>query len=70
LSTSEPERWMVLINDEGQYSLFPSELPVPGGWRAVGFDGDKEQCTQYVDEHWTDMRPASLRRAMDQAKLA
>jgi MbtH protein len=57
-------RWTVLMNDEEQYSLFPQTLAVPGGWRAVGFEGDQEHCERYVDEHWTDMRPASLRRAM------
>jgi MbtH protein len=67
MSASEPERWAVLVNDEDQYSLFPAELPVPGGWRAAGFAADLEQCRRYVDEHWTDMRPASLRRAMDGA---
>ncbi|GAA0712706.1 MbtH family NRPS accessory protein [Dactylosporangium roseum] len=66
-TTTGPRQWAVLINDEDQYSLFPSELAVPGGWREAGFTGDREACRRYVDEHWTDMRPASLRRAMDGA---
>jgi MbtH protein len=54
----------VLVNDEEQYGLFPTVLQVPAGWREAGFSGTEEACMAYVDEHWTDMRPASLRRAM------
>jgi len=64
-TTTGPRRWTVLINDEGQYSLHPHELGVPGGWREAGFTGERDDCRRYVDEHWTDQRPASLRRALD-----
>ncbi len=56
--------WRVVINDEEQYSLLPTFVEVPGGWREVGFAGNEKQCMDYVDEHWTDMRPLSLRRSM------
>ena len=56
--------FQVLVNDEGQYSLWPSAQPVPQGWTREGPIGPKEECLRYVDEHWLDMRPASLRRAM------
>lgn len=54
--------YSVLVNAEGQYSLWPARKPVPLGWEPVGFSGDKESCISYVDEHWTDMRPRSLTR--------
>jgi MbtH protein len=57
-------RWTVLVNDEEQYGLFPASRPVPAGWRAAGFAGTEDECMAFVDEHWTDLRPASLRRAM------
>jgi MbtH protein len=63
MNETGPARWTVLINAEEQYGLFPAALPVPGGWRRAGFDGTEEECSRYVDEHWTDMRPLSLRRA-------
>ncbi|MET8803380.1 MbtH family NRPS accessory protein [Streptomyces sp. NPDC004546] len=56
--------WKVVINDEEQYALFPEPLSTPGGWREVGFTGSEEACAEYVDAHWTDMRPRSLREAM------
>lgn len=66
MTENEPRTWVVLINDEEQYGLFPAELPVPGGWSATGFRGAEDECVKYVDEHWTDMRPKSLRVAMAQ----
>lgn len=56
----------VLVNHEEQYSLWPDYLDVPFGWRDTGVSGTKEQCLEYVREVWTDMRPLSLRKAMEQ----
>jgi MbtH protein len=58
-------RYIVLKNDEDQYSLWLKEKTVPAGWVAVGKEGSREECSAYVDEVWTDMRPLSLRRKMD-----
>lgn len=55
----------VVINDEDQYSIWPDFKPVPAGWRATGFSGDKAACLAHIETVWTDMRPASLRRFMD-----
>lgn len=61
-------RFYVLVNDEGQYSLWPTFADVPAGWTvAFGEDG-REACLAYVEENWTDMRPRSLARAMDEAQ--
>ncbi|MEU2511199.1 MbtH family protein [Streptomyces syringium] len=56
-----PRAWSVLVNDEEQYGLFPADRKPPGGWRYTGFTGTEQECSGYVDEHWTDMRPLSLR---------
>jgi len=58
-------RFVVLVNEEGQYSLWPESAAVPDGWTAVFGAADRTACTGYVDEHWTDMRPRSLRAVMD-----
>ena len=58
---------IVLINEEEQYSLWPKRRTIPAGWRAVGFEGTKEQCSAHVDSLWTDMRPRSLRVAMERS---
>jgi MbtH protein len=50
-----------LFNDEGEHSLWPAVNGIPAGWRAVGPTGPKSVCLAYVEEHWTDMRPRSLR---------
>ena len=62
----DPEgRFAVLVNDEDQYSLWPVELDVPAGWRQVFGDAGREECLDYVNDHWTDLRPRSLREAMN-----
>ena len=56
----------VLVNDEGQHSLWPTFVDVPAGWSIVLASADRQSCVDYVDEHWTDMRPKSLIEAMEQ----
>lgn len=56
--------FLVLVNDEGQYSLWPSHLEIPAGWRPTGPSGARKVCLDWIDEHWTDMRPKSLVDAM------
>lgn len=55
----------VLVNDEGQHSLWPSFVNIPAGWTLVVQDESRQVCLDYVEEHWTDMRPASLIEAMN-----
>ena len=54
----------VVINDEEQYSIWPAGRELPPGWGLEGFTGTEDDCLAYIDETWTDMRPASLRRWM------
>lgn len=58
------EMYLVLINVEEQYSLWPGYKTVPAGWKVVKEDAPKDECLAYVDEVWTDMRPLSLRKQM------
>lgn len=58
-------RFVVLVNNEEQHSLWPDGKGIPEGWRDTGILGSKEECLAYVDETWTDMRPLSLRRKME-----
>ena len=59
--------FLVLVNDENQHSLWPAFAEVPGGWNTVHGPDSREACLEYVNTHWTDMRPASLMRAMAEA---
>lgn len=63
----EDEIFIVLINHEEQYSIWPKWKAVPGGWRAVaGVEGDKKTALEYIEKTWTDMRPHSLRQWMNE----
>src|SRR5262245_33586791 len=59
----EQGEFLVLVNDEGQYSLWPTFRQVPAGWSAVGPRGPRRECLDWIDATWTDMRPASLSRS-------
>lgn len=61
--------FLVLINDEKQYSLWPSFIDIPNGWEPVGPRGKREDCIAWIDQNWIDMRPASLVRQMEQDSL-
>ncbi|WP_040792270.1 MbtH family protein [Nocardia paucivorans] len=60
----EDGRFFVLINNEEQYSLWPTFAEVPLGWRVVFGEDNRASCIEYVEKSWTDMRPKSLRDAM------
>jgi MbtH protein len=61
----EDGEFSVLINDEGQHSLWPVQFEVPAGWRAIGPQGTRQTCMAWIDENWRDMRPLSLIREMN-----
>jgi MbtH protein len=59
--------YKVVVNHEEQYSIWPDERENPLGWRDVGKSGLKAECLAYIKEVWTDMRPLSLRKQMEEA---
>ncbi|WP_280427305.1 MbtH family protein [Nocardia brasiliensis] len=61
----ENASFYVLINDEEQHSLWPAFADIPVGWRVVFGEGIRQRCLDYIEENWTDMRPKSLRDAME-----
>lgn len=56
--------YLVLVNDEGQHSLWPSFADVPAGWTVALAETDRQACLDHINENWTDMRPKSLIEAM------
>ncbi|WP_190135141.1 MbtH family protein [Streptomyces longispororuber] len=59
--------YLVLVNAERQHSLWPAAIDVPAGWSTAFGADTRTACLDYVEEHWTDMRPASLVAAMNGA---
>lgn len=60
----EDRPYQVLVNEEDQHSLWPDWIEVPDGWRTVHGPASRTECLDYIDEHWTDLRPRSLREQM------
>ena len=58
--------YTVVVNHEEQYSIWPAERENALGWRDAGKEGTKDECLAYIEEVWTDMRPLSLRKKMEE----
>lgn len=56
----------VVVNHEEQYSIWPTDRDLPLGWEATGKEGLKDECLAHIEEVWTDMRPLSLRKKMEE----
>jgi MbtH protein len=62
VSSSKSEQvFEVVVNQQGQYSIWPANKPVPHGWSKAGKQDCKEPCLEFIREAWKDMRPLSLR---------
>lgn len=61
--------YLVLKNHEGQYSLWPGHIAVPRGWMTVHAQDSRQACLDYINLHWTDMRPQSLIDKMNEAAM-
>jgi MbtH protein len=62
----DPEgEYLVLVNEENQHSLWPVFAAVPEGWKRVFGAAERQECLDYVERSWTDMRPTSLIAAME-----
>ncbi|MCU7495888.1 MAG: MbtH family protein [Ignavibacteria bacterium] len=60
--------YKVVVNHEEQYSIWPADRENPLGWKDAGKVGLKPECLSYIKEVWTDMRPLSLRKKMEEAQ--
>ena len=64
----ETVNYFVVINEEEQYSIWPAHRPLPNGWEAAGDARPRGECLDYIERTWTDMRPKSVRLAMEQGR--
>ncbi len=60
--------YKVVVNHEEQYSIWPDHRELPLGWTDAGKSGTKAECLEYIKEVWTDMRPLSLRKKMEETE--
>jgi MbtH protein len=64
----EDAQYLVLVNDEGQHSLWPIFVDVPDGWDIAFGQAPRQECLEYIERSWVDMRPRSLIEAMAEAE--
>jgi uncharacterized protein YbdZ (MbtH family) len=67
-TNDERTPYVVVINDDEQYSIWRRDRPLPAGWREVGFEAGRTECLAHIEQVWTDMRPLTVRRALSSAK--
>jgi MbtH protein len=67
--TEDTTIYKVVVNHEEQYSIWPADRENPLGWSDAGKAGTKAECLAYIKEVWTDMRPLSLRKKMEEQAL-
>jgi MbtH protein len=67
---AETIHYKVVLNHEEQYSIWPAEWSNPPGWREAGIQGTKEECLAYIARTWTDMRPLTLRKYMEERGIS
>jgi MbtH protein len=60
--------YLVVVNHEEQYSIWPAHRDIPHGWQATGPARSREECLTHIEHVWTDMRPKSVRAAMALAR--
>ena len=65
MDPAEETKYSVVRNREEQYSIWPSQREIPAGWEVAGPTGTSEECLAFISREWTDMRPRSLREAME-----
>jgi MbtH protein len=61
-------QYLIVVNDEGQHSLWPVFVDVPEGWNVVFGAASRQECLDYTEKSWVDMRPKSLIKAMAAAE--
>jgi MbtH protein len=66
--TEDKTRYKVVVNHEEQYSIWPADREHALGWKDAGREGTKAECLEYIKQVWTDMRPLSLRKKMDEQR--
>jgi MbtH protein len=64
MDTNNSDNYLIVCNNEGQYSIWPQRLALPNGWEKIGEPALKSNCLEQIEKLWTDMRPVSLRRRL------
>jgi MbtH protein len=58
--TTPTVAWLVVVNDDGMFSVCEAGATLPAGWRILGPKGTRDECLRFIDDNLTDMRPSRL----------
>jgi MbtH protein len=68
MQTHQDERFLVVVDDEQQYSIWPARQALPAAWRDAAFAGARAECLAHIAREWSDLRPLSVRRPAGAAR--
>ena len=68
MTEDDTDIYEVVVNHDEQYSIWPATRELPAGWHKAGMRGPKQACLDWIERVWTDMRPRSLREALDEGE--
>lgn len=66
MEQNNEQQYQAVVNHEEQYSIWPFGKDLPLGWKEAGKSGTKQECLDYINQVWTDMRPLSLKKRMEE----
>ncbi|WP_417473867.1 MbtH family protein [Leisingera sp.] len=64
MTQSDTGQWICVQNNEGRWSVWPADVPVPAGWHAEGAPATRETCLAEIEARWSDPRPNALKKVM------
>lgn len=56
---NESHRFLALVNEAGQHSLWPAFADVPAGWRVTFGPEARAACLEHIGSAWGDLRPGA-----------
>jgi MbtH protein len=58
------DSYVVVVNDEEQYSVWAADREPPAGWHPEGTRGTRDECLSHIDNIWSDITPKSVRERL------
>lgn len=53
----DQQTFIVLVNSQSQYSIWPVFASAPAGWQHCFGPAGQAECLDWVEEHWTQINP-------------
>lgn len=52
MPSGERTNWAVVVNGQGQHSIWPGAHAVPAGWHVVGLHDGEDAALDWIEAEW------------------